>query len=231
MFALDNLLRQAVQDALTVLLPELKLQLQSSFEIEDSTAEEQCADPDTPVIIVPDQMLAPADTQQTVPIQEIQPTANPNSPTDLVINSNCPLSETLRDLRLETSRLLILLNEKEREYQELLRNSVQKKQEMIDTLRKAAVTDDGGLASQKRSNPEVKALVRWLKSVPVDQDTIDKLLYHEFTLDCLFYMASRDDLMYCGIRGGMLCRIWAAITARRKAQLSTHNEDSEDTLL
>lgn len=231
MFALDNLLRQAVQDALTVLLPELKLQLQSSFEIEDSTPEEQCADPDTPVVIAPNLMLAPADTQQTTPTQEFQPTVSPNSPTDLALNSSCPLSEKLRDLRLETSRLLTLLNEKEREYQELLRNSVQKKQEMIDALRKAAVAEDGGSASQKHSNPEVKSLVRWLKSVPVDQDTIDKLLYHEFTLDCLFYMASRDDLMYCGIRGGMLCRIWAAIAARRKAQLSTHNEDSEDTPL
>ncbi|KAL7394286.1 hypothetical protein ABVT39_023678 [Epinephelus coioides] len=231
MFALDNLLRQAVQDALTVLLPELKLQLQSSFEIEDSIPEEQCADPDTPIVIAPNLMLAPADTQQTTPTQEFQPTVSPNSPTDLVLNSSCPLSEKLRDLRLETSRLLTLLNEKEREYQELLRNSVQKKQEMIDALRNAAVAEDGGSASQKRANPEVKSLVRWLKSVPVDQDTIDKLLYHEFTLDCLFYMASRDDLMYCGIRGGMLCRIWAAIAARRKAQLSTHNEDSEDTPL
>ncbi|XP_074509182.1 mitogen-activated protein kinase kinase kinase 5 isoform X2 [Sebastes fasciatus] len=231
MFALDNLLRQAVQDAITVLLPELKLQLQSSFETEDSTAEEQFADPDTPVVFVPDSPFVTANGQQTASINRIPPTASPNSPTELILNSNCPLSENLRDLRLETSRLLSQLNDKEREYQQLLRNSVQRKQEQIDALRKATVTEDGEVATQKDSNPEVKALVRWLKSVPVDQDTINKLLSHEFTLDCLFYMASRDDLMYSGIRGGMLCRVWAAITAHRKTQLSTHNEDSEDTLL
>ncbi|XP_031145768.1 mitogen-activated protein kinase kinase kinase 5 [Sander lucioperca] len=222
MFALDNLLRHSVQDAITVLLPALKLQLQSSFETEDSTPDEQCADPDTPVVIVPDQVFAPADTEQTTSIYETLPKASPNSPTGLVLNSNCPLSEQLRDLREKTRRLLSQLNEKEREYQELLMNSVQRKREEIDALRKSAVTED---------NPDVKALVCWLESVPVDQDTINKLVSHEFTLDCLFYMASRDDLMYCGIRGGMLCRIWAAITARRKTQLSTHNEDSEDTLL
>lgn len=38
-------------------------------------------------------------------------------------------------------RLLSQLNEKEREYQELLMNSVQRKQEEIDALRKSAVTE------------------------------------------------------------------------------------------
>ncbi|KAI4811320.1 hypothetical protein KUCAC02_014232 [Chaenocephalus aceratus] len=201
MFALDNLLRQAVQDAITVLLPELKIQLQSSFETEDSTS----ADPDTPVVIVPDQVWVPPDMQQTTAsIYEILPTASPDSPTDLVLSSNCPLSEKLRDMRIETSRLLSQLHEKESEYQELLRNSVRRKQEQIDALMKAAATEDGGLAKRKGSNPEVRALVRWLESVPVDKDTINKLRSHEFTLDCLLFMASRDDLMYCGIRGGML---------------------------
>nr|XP_020445845.1 mitogen-activated protein kinase kinase kinase 5-like isoform X2 [Monopterus albus] len=228
MFALDNLLRQAVQDAITVLLPELKLQLQSSFEIEDSTPVDQSPDPDTPVVPVPDQLRAAADMHQMGPINETPPSARPTSPTDLILKTNCPLSMQLRALRLETGRLLSQLNEKEREYQELLRNCVHRKQEQIDALRKAEVIE---ASLQKVSSPEVRALVHWLKSVPVDQNTIDKLLCHEFTLDCLLYMASRDDLIYCGIRGGMLCRIWAAITAHRKTQLSTHNEDSEDTVL
>ncbi|KAM7383136.1 hypothetical protein PAMP_002818 [Pampus punctatissimus] len=222
MFALDNLLRQAVQDAITVLLPELQLQLQSSFEIEDSTPEEQSTDPNTPVLPAPDQLVELADIKQTGIINEVVATADPNSQTNLFFSTNCPL----RDLRLETQRLLSQLSEKEREYQELLRNSVQRKQEQIDALRKAAVTEDAWMASQKSSNPDVQAMVRWLKAIPVDQDTINKLLSHEFTLDCLINIACRDDLMYCGIRGGMLCRIWAAITARRKTQLSTHNEDS-----
>lgn len=127
--------------------------------------------------------------------------------------------------------LLSQLSEKEREYQELLRKSVQRKQEQIDALRNTADTEDGGLDSQKSSNPDVKVMVHWLEAIPVDQDTINKLLCHDFTLDCLLYIACRDDLMYCGLRGGMLCRIWAAITAHRKTQFSKHTEDSEDTLL
>nr|XP_019948226.1 PREDICTED: mitogen-activated protein kinase kinase kinase 5-like [Paralichthys olivaceus] len=231
MFALDNLLRQAVQDSISVLLPELKLQLQSSFENEDSTVEELAAEPSTPVVLVPGELEMLADQEETEAINDITPTADPHSLTDLVLSTSCPLSEKLRDLRLETKRLLSQLSEKETEYQDLLRNSVQGKQEQIDALRKAAITDGGESASQKIHHPEMKALVCWLKSVPVDQDTIDKLLSHKFTLDCLLHLASRDDLMYCGIRGGMLCRLWAAITLHRKTQLSEHNEDSEDTLL
>ncbi|KAL3980431.1 plectin [Sarotherodon galilaeus] len=230
MFALDNLLRQAVQDAITVLLPELKLHLQSSFESEDNTSEELFADPDTPVALVPDQLVAPAYTQQPAPANNVLLRANPK-PADFNLNTNWPLREDLRDLRLETRRLLNQLSEKETEYHELLRNSLWRKQQQIDALRKESVNEDVELASQKSSRPEKKALVRWLKTVSVDQDTINKLLSHEFTLDCLLRMAAKDDLMYCGIRGGMLCRIWAAVTAYRKSQLSTHNEDSEDTLL
>uniref|UniRef100_UPI003AAD996C mitogen-activated protein kinase kinase kinase 5 n=1 Tax=Centroberyx gerrardi TaxID=166262 RepID=UPI003AAD996C len=231
MFALDNLLRQAVQEAITVLLPELKLQLQSSFEIEDSTPEEQPGESEAPVVPPSDQLVAPTDTQQTEPLNEVPAIARLSSPEDLTLSNSCPLSDELRDLRLETRRLLSQLSEKEREYQELLRNSVQRKQEQINTLRKTSITTDDGQSLQRSSNPEVKALVRWLKAVPVDQDTIDKLLSHEFTLDCLLCMACRDDLMYSGIRGGMLCRVWAAITACRKTQLSTHTEESEDTVL
>ncbi|XP_064804667.1 mitogen-activated protein kinase kinase kinase 5-like [Oncorhynchus masou masou] len=232
MFALDNLLRQAVQDAITVLLPELKLQLQSSFETDESSPEREQQPSELaellPAVLSDDQVVAPANTE---PIEEVS--ESPCLPNGLQYNTNCPLSQELRDLRLETRRLLTQLSEKEREYQELLRNSVQSRQGQIDTTRNTSELTDTELSLQISSNSEVKSLVCWLKAIPVDQDTIDKLLSHEFTLDCLLTMACRDDLMYCAIRGGMLCRIWAAITTWRKSQiksqLSTHSEESEDT--
>ncbi|XP_007557281.1 mitogen-activated protein kinase kinase kinase 5 [Poecilia formosa] len=231
MFALDNLLRQAVQDAITVLLPELKLHLQLSFETEDSIPEEQSVDPDTPVVLVPNQPMAPIDNQQAETRNENGTAARLGPPDEVLFDRNCTLSEKLKDMRVETRRLLNELTEKEREYQELLRGSVLKRQEQIDELRKTFIIEESELNSTKCSNAETKSLVCWLKSVPVDQDTINKLLAHEFTLDCLLHMASREDLVYCGLRGAMMCRLWTAITDRRKTSLNTSIKDSEDTLL
>uniref|UniRef100_A0A8C9XHF4 mitogen-activated protein kinase kinase kinase n=1 Tax=Sander lucioperca TaxID=283035 RepID=A0A8C9XHF4_SANLU len=86
MFALDNLLRHSVQDAITVLLPG------SVSSLINTILELHCF---------------------------------------LLSNDGC----------FCVLRLLSQLNEKEREYQELLMNSVQRKREEIDALRKSAVTE------------------------------------------------------------------------------------------
>uniref|UniRef100_A0A674N1P5 Si:ch211-1i11.3 n=1 Tax=Takifugu rubripes TaxID=31033 RepID=A0A674N1P5_TAKRU len=89
MFALDNLLRQAVQDAITVLLPRRLAKKQGLTVTLSSTA-------------------------------------------------FCCVMELIC-----VSRLLSQLNEQEREYQELLRSSVCRKQEQIDALRTAAAATEG----------------------------------------------------------------------------------------
>lgn len=66
--------------------------------MEDSSPEEHYTCPDTPV----DEPIASAEIQQTTPTQENLLAVGPNYPLDLVLNATCPLSEKLRDLRLET---------------------------------------------------------------------------------------------------------------------------------
>ncbi|KAL0984746.1 hypothetical protein UPYG_G00146320 [Umbra pygmaea] len=231
MFALDNLLRQAVQDAITILLPELKLQLQSQeTEDGDSECEQQ------PQLPSDDQVGGPAAVAKTEKAELLEGVPqSPKLPAGLQYNNKCVLSQELRDLRLETKRLLTQLREKESEYQELLRSSVCRKQDQINSTRNTAGTPDTESSLQGSSNHEDMSLIRWLKDIPVDQVTIDKLLSQKFTLDVLLTMANKDDLMYCGIRGGMLCRIWVAITTQRKSklksQLSMNCEESKDTIL
>ncbi|CAL8288447.1 unnamed protein product [Merluccius merluccius] len=227
MFALDNLLRQAVQEAITVLLPELKLQLQSSFEADDVTSP---LDKEPLIVLPTGQEVVPDDTCQQ-PETGSDPGGHHDDPSGHhdgpLLLTSCPLSLELAELRQETQRLLNQLKEKETEYQDLLRTSVQTKHQEIQVLKTSSTaTNDLVFPGIDSCVPEDKALVNWLRALPVDQDTVRKLLSHHFSLDCLLEDACRDDLVYCGIRGGMLCRIWVAVMAARNTGLSTIREES-----
>uniref|UniRef100_A0A4W4EMH6 mitogen-activated protein kinase kinase kinase n=1 Tax=Electrophorus electricus TaxID=8005 RepID=A0A4W4EMH6_ELEEL len=190
MFALDNLLRQAVQDAITVLLPGTS-----------------------------------------------RPTLHA-APVPLHTPPSCLVSLCSLELKLQhhalfwVSRLLTQLSEKEKEYQELLRDSVQSKQGQIDSLKERSAPETNGkyYVLLCPTSP-TQALVQWLKAVPVDEHTISTVLAHGFTLNVLLYMACRDDLKYCGIKGGMLCRMWRAILKQRMSHLNSVTEESEESIL
>uniref|UniRef100_A0AAY5KH75 mitogen-activated protein kinase kinase kinase n=1 Tax=Esox lucius TaxID=8010 RepID=A0AAY5KH75_ESOLU len=104
MFALDNLLRQAVQDAITVLLPgktrQDQAQSSTSHEPEDVIPErdQQPGLADHPG----DQVVAPATDMDRVELSKEVPEST-NLPGGLQ-KTNSVLSQELRDLRLETNR-------------------------------------------------------------------------------------------------------------------------------
>ncbi|KAI4897447.1 hypothetical protein NFI96_022307 [Prochilodus magdalenae] len=226
MFALDNLLRQAVQDAITVLLPELKLQLQSSFEIEDgSTESEEAKKNNSKPAVCHTEVQNASQTPEQQAVEATGPSLFNG------LHSSCNLLvQEFSQLSQETRRLLAQLSEKEKEYQELLRNSMQCKQEEIDALKLNTANKNTGNKSACQ-NTQTLAMMRWLRAVPVDEQTIDTLIAHGFTLDSLLHMACKDDLRYCGIKGGMVCRIWRAISTQRKSHLSSVSEESEVTIL
>ncbi|XP_055117248.1 mitogen-activated protein kinase kinase kinase 6 isoform X2 [Symphalangus syndactylus] len=118
-----------------------------------------------------------------------------------------PLMVQLSLLRAETDRLREVLAGKEREYQALVQRALQR-------LNEEARTD--ALAPEPPTALSTdQGLVQWLQQLNVDSGTIQMLLNHSFTLHTLLTYATRDDLIYTRIRGGMVCRIWRAILAQR----------------
>ncbi|XP_030661543.1 mitogen-activated protein kinase kinase kinase 6 isoform X2 [Nomascus leucogenys] len=135
------------------------------------------------------------DSQQSPGQQSLLPVEPEQGP--------APLMVQLSLLRAETDRLREVLAGKEREYQALVQRALQR-------LNEEARTD--ALAPEP---PTDQGLVQWLQELNVDSGTIQMLLNHSFTLHTLLTYATRDDLIYTRIRGGMVCRIWRAILAQR----------------
>ncbi|XP_024093653.2 mitogen-activated protein kinase kinase kinase 6 isoform X4 [Pongo abelii] len=139
------------------------------------------------------------DSQQSPGQQSLLPVEPEQGP--------APLMVQLSLLRAETDRLREVLAGKEREYQALVQRALQRLNEEARTYALApepptALSTDQGL-------------VQWLQELNVDSGTIQMLLNHSFTLHTLLTYATRDDLIYTRIRGGMVCRIWRAILAQR----------------
>ncbi|XP_061453643.1 mitogen-activated protein kinase kinase kinase 6 isoform X2 [Rhineura floridana] len=59
-------------------------------------------------------------------------------------------------------------------------------------------------------------LAEWLEKHGADKATIATLSLHGFTLPDLLNCATPDDLRYTHIRGGMVCRLWRAISEHRQ---------------
>ncbi|XP_042544372.1 mitogen-activated protein kinase kinase kinase 6 [Dipodomys spectabilis] len=136
--------------------------------------------------------------QQDSPIPPSQlPTEAKQEPPALIVQ--------LGLLRAETNRLREILEEKERECQALLHRALQRANAETSTC----------APERTASLPTDQGLVQWLQELRVDSGTIQTLLNHSFTLHALLTSATRDDLLYTRIRGGMVCRIWRAILAQR----------------
>ncbi|KAL4662670.1 hypothetical protein H8957_014521 [Semnopithecus entellus] len=178
MFVLDSLLSRAVRAALAVLGPEVEKEA---------------------VSLKSEELSKEGDSQQSPGQQSLLPVEPEQGP--------APLMVQLSLLRAETDRLREVLAGREREYQALVQQALQRLNEEARTYAlapepPAALSTDQGL-------------VQWLQELNVDSGTIQMLLNHSFTLHTLLTYATRDDLIYTRIRGGMVCRIWRAILAQR----------------
>ncbi|XP_074987873.1 mitogen-activated protein kinase kinase kinase 15 isoform X4 [Caretta caretta] len=211
MFAMDNIIRRAVQAAVTILIPELQAHFEPASETEgvekDADEVEDDCHPveqngnEEPVV------TAGVSTLGSVVSHESQ---------------QQHLNLQLAKLKQETNRLLEVLVQKESEYQTLLRQTLEQKTQELHLLQlQSKPTGRRGYISvdylelTPLQNVD-QELLDWLRQQGADSDAIERFAEEDYALNDVLNSITKDDLRYLRLRGGLLCRIWNAILNHRK---------------
>ncbi|XP_053434938.1 mitogen-activated protein kinase kinase kinase 15 [Nycticebus coucang] len=220
MFAMDNIIRRAVQAAVTILIPELQVHFEPASETEGAEKDLDEVEEDYP----------PA----TLPGSEAPITCGKTRPRSVVVQEALPhqrhqqhLNLQLGQLRQETNRLLEHLVQKEKEYQNLLRQTLEQKTQELHHLqlqfKSNDITENPAPPHGQRADKE---LIDWLQMQGADTNTIEKIVKEGYTLSDILNDITKEDLRYLRLRGGLLCRLWNAVSQyRRRAQESSATKD------
>ncbi|KAM4790049.1 mitogen-activated protein kinase kinase kinase 15 isoform 4-T4 [Cyanocitta cristata] len=215
MFAMDNIIRRAVQAAVTILIPELRTHFEPASETEGG-------DKDTDEVeesFQPSEQNGAEDAAVTSGVSTLSSVVSHEPQQQLSQElgrlKHNTLSVVVFDLLYATS-LLENLIQKEKEYQTLLRQSLEEKTQELHLLQlKLKPKDSQWSAATFRGNADPE-LMNWLKQQGADLDTIRRFAEEDYTLSAVLNDITKDDLWYLQLRGGLRCRIWNAILNHRQ---------------
>ncbi|CAG5134170.1 unnamed protein product, partial [Candidula unifasciata] len=203
MFALDNLLRSAVQVAITVLSPELGANLAGENRVDDEV------------------VTSGVSSANSVRVQSYHRRA-----ADELVTQVSQLQE-------ENVRLLQELLESHKHYQTLLHQSLQDKKMSMLQLRviltgqgsagNSRETSPAPLDSPQEGSKNLQdsssydqTLVSWLQNLHLDQESIQTICEEAYTLNDILELLTWEDIRQLSIRGGYRCRLWRAVLDHRR---------------
>ncbi|XP_012882241.1 PREDICTED: mitogen-activated protein kinase kinase kinase 5 [Dipodomys ordii] len=223
MFALDSIIRKAVQTAITILVPELRPHFSLASESdtadpEDLDVEDDHEEPPANQTVRRPQAII-EDAVATSGVSTLSSTVSHDSQ-----SAHRSLNVQLGRMKIETNRLLEELVRKEKELQALLHQAIEEKNQEIRHLKlKSQPIDIPGLPACHLNSPgtttEDSELTAWLRENGADEDTISRFLAEDYTLEDVLYYVTRDDLKCLRLRGGMLCTLWKAIICFRNKHI------------
>jgi mitogen-activated protein kinase kinase kinase 5 len=215
MFALEDLVRTAVQEAIVILSPELGVHLGS---VSSQEHQMQLQDHDHPDHQLPPQMVHAMDDAGGS-------TSGVSTVSQRLGQGAHGVVSSLGRLREENRHLLTDLMRAQESYQELLKQSLSEQRlhlQMLSnslaasSLSRETVQRQSGVVDQQ-PDPE---LVEWLEVLKLNQDSMDRILHEDLTLNDMLELMSREDLKGLGLKAGPELRVWRAILTHRKVPLT-----------
>ena len=215
MFALEDLVRTAVQEAIVILSPELGVHLGS---VSSQDHHMQLQDHDHPDHQLPPQLVHAMDDAggSTSGVSTVSQRLGQGA--HGVLNS-------LGRLREENRHLLTDLMRAQESYQELLRQSLSEQRLHLQMLSNSLAASSLSREPVQRQAGVVDIqtdpdLVEWLEKLNLNQDSMDKILNEDLTLNDMLELMSREDLKGLGLKAGPELRVWRAILTHRKVPLT-----------
>nr|CAD7256032.1 unnamed protein product [Timema shepardi] len=231
MFALDNLVRNAVQAAITVLSPELGANLAGQEPRRDHATEgDGTGDGSTSGLSTVNSVKS----QKTV--------------------DSFPDAKLLQDLLESQRNYQVLLKQSLEEHKLQIQLLSQMMQQLglvsgrsrlesgYGSQRSAAGSDVAtspvGLLPQisVTDSSADQGLVDWLQVLGLDQGSIERFVMEEYCHDDVLNYVTREDLRRLGLRGGVELRVWRAVTQYRRdhrskgSHTSPHNCNNTERL-
>jgi len=219
MFALEDLVRTAVQEAILILSPELGVHLGSvNNMLEQPSAgvpmhQDHHDDHDPDPHHAHDNEACSTSGVSTVNSGFQAGAAVPG------------LVSNLGRLREENRHLLTDLVRAQENYQELLRQSLAEQrlhlQMLSQSLAASSLTREPIQRQQGMVEREVDPrLVDWLRELGLNKESTDRILGEELTLTDMLELMDREDLKRLGLKAGPELRVWRAILTHRNVPLT-----------
>ncbi|XP_076294931.1 apoptotic signal-regulating kinase 1 isoform X4 [Lasioglossum baleicum] len=222
MFALDNLVRNAVQAAITVLSPELGANLLGQERVQPG-----------------DQGNGEGSTSGVSTVNSVKSQKMGDSVDNKYWKE---YRDQMGELKVENMRLIQELIDSQKAYQVLLQQALEDQRVRINTLtrlceninRRTTRQESGYNSSFSGNVPNVQVpviindasseitsitdddLVCWLQNLHIDEASIERITYEQYTLNDILNHVTHDDIRRLNLRGGIELRIWQAILSHRR---------------
>ena len=219
MFALDNLVRTAVQAAILVLSPELGAHLAEPGPVGNND----------PLLVLPQHAQ---DVGQDNEGGSTSGVSTVNSGVVPIAGAQRRISNQGR-FREENRQLLTDLLQAQNGYQELLKQSLAEQKLHLQMLSQTLAASHLSREEHRSLHVSMEnhrqalsdgqtdpALVKWLENLGLNTKSIDRIISEELTLEDVLDLMSRDDLKRLGLKAGPELRIWRAILQHRNIPLT-----------